>query len=148
MSMKTPTRMSLEWMSSSKLAHIFHPHSASISIIPQLRCIMPPATSLELAVCTANISVRHPPGSAERHDTTASSSRRMQTRSDSTHWVTGVTQVQTFLSFYHTTTKYSCALMRWFEAIGDAPCPDTTTSSLDTESALLSTLISSFVPLI
>ena len=37
----------------------------------------------------------------------------------------GVAQVQTFLSFYHNTTKYSCALVRWFEAVGDAPCPDT-----------------------
>jgi len=35
----------------------------------------------------------------------------------------GVAQV--FLSFYHSTAKYSCALVRWFEAVGDAPCPDT-----------------------
>jgi hypothetical protein len=37
----------------------------------------------------------------------------------------GVAQVQTFLSFYHNDKKYSCALVRWFEAVGDAPCPNT-----------------------
>ena len=89
---KTPTQMSSEWMSSLMPAHIFHPHSVSKSI-------MPLATFLELVVCTVNISMRHPPGSAEMHDTTASSSRRMQMRSDSMHWV-----LPKFKPSFHSTT--------------------------------------------
>lgn len=37
----------------------------------------------------------------------------------------GLAQVQTFLSFYHNGKKYSSALIRWFEVVGDAPCPNT-----------------------
>lgn len=37
----------------------------------------------------------------------------------------GVAQVRLFFSFYHNEKKYACALVRWFEAFGDTPCPET-----------------------
>jgi hypothetical protein len=37
----------------------------------------------------------------------------------------GVAQVQLFFSFEFDGIAYPCALVRWFETYGDAPCPET-----------------------
>jgi len=40
-------------------------------------------------------------------------------------WGLGVAQVQLFFSFEFDRIVYPCALVRWFETYGDAPCPET-----------------------
>lgn len=37
----------------------------------------------------------------------------------------GVAQVRLFFSFHHNEKKYTSAFVRWFEAFGDTPCPET-----------------------
>ncbi|KAF8432342.1 hypothetical protein L210DRAFT_3414062, partial [Boletus edulis BED1] len=36
-----------------------------------------------------------------------------------------IAQVLLFFSFTHQSIPYSCALVRWFDIIGDSPCPKT-----------------------
>ncbi|KAF8806880.1 hypothetical protein BYT27DRAFT_7223998 [Phlegmacium glaucopus] len=40
-------------------------------------------------------------------------------------WALGVAQVQLFFSFEYDQVLYPCALVRWFETYGNAPCPET-----------------------
>ena len=121
-------------MSSSKPAHIFHPHSGLMSTILPLHSIMPLVTSLESAACTTNISMQHPPRSMGMHNMTVSSSRRMQMRLDSAHWVLP----KSISSCFFTITPQSIhVLLCSGSRLSEMHYVLTTTSTLDARLALL-----------